>query len=236
MTQTLKFYSFLPDLTKDTQIAKASAMEFEWLKKAFEDYKANNINSHTSKCPGIISIMNSGYIQKTYQDVHITTKYFSENDGGFKWHSSINQKALHYGNILNDYVSCHAPDQLYKFKLLPQNTLPSIVKIQSPWFVEIPKGYSLLSMPIPYGDTNNFTAATGILKGNNFLNVQLYWHCLEGTIHIKKGTPLCQYILIKDEHIECEIKTMDTEDQFLSLYKNNKNYTEIYNALKNKNN
>ena len=63
----------------------------------------------------------------------------------------------------------------------------------------VPKGYRLLSMPVAYSDTNAFTAATGLLnEGIEALNVQLYWHNLNGETFVKKGTPICQYILIKN--------------------------------------
>jgi hypothetical protein len=199
-------------------ITKATHKDFEWVKKAYEDYRENsNMKSHTSKCPGILSIMNMGYIQKTYQDITIMP-----SGDGFYWKISINQAALKFGDVISNYVSEHPPEQLYKFKKFPKNTLPTILKIQSPWFVEIPEGYSLLSMPIPYNDNVTFTAATGILKGNNFCNVQVYVHSLNEEIFIPKGTPLCQYILIKDEPDTCELKVIESRDQFLKLYQDNK--------------
>jgi len=215
---TLKFYTFIPELIVDMPITKATHKDFEWVKKAYEDYRENsNMKSHTSKCPGILSIMNMGYIQKTYQDITIMP-----SGDGFYWKISINQAALKFGDVISNYVSEHTPEQLYKFKKFPKNTLPTILKIQSPWFVEIPEGYSLLSMPIPYNDNVTFTAATGILRGNNFCNVQVYVHSLNEEIFIPKGTPLCQYILIKDEPDTCELKVIESRDQFLKLYQDNK--------------
>ena len=216
---TVKFYTFIPELIDIMPIVKASHKDFEWVKKAYEDYKVNpDPQGHTSKCPGILSIMNTGYIQKTYQDITITP-----SGDWFYWKTSIDQAASKFGDVINNYVSAHNPEQLYKFKQFPKNTLPTILKIQSPWFVEIPEGYSLLSMPIPYNDNVTFTAAAGIFKGNNFCNVQAYIHSLDTEIFIPKGTPLCQYILIKDEPNNFEIKPIETKEQFIKLYQNNKN-------------
>ena len=123
-----------------------------------------------------------------------------------------NEKKLKNGDLLGDYISSHSKEQLQKFKPFLENTLHAIVKINSPWVVYIPDGYSLLSMPIPYNDDVRFTAATGFVKKMSFCNVQLYWHKLNSKELIKKGTPLCQYILVKDEEIDFEISKMTKKD------------------------
>ena len=79
----------------------------------------------------------------------------------------------------------------------------------------IPKGYTLMSMPIPYPDSHVFTAAIGFLDGDygpNFLNVQLFWHELNGEVFIPAGTPLCQYILIKKEKDTAIIRDYTKKD------------------------
>jgi len=227
MIPTLKFYTLFPELINEMPVTKASHKDFEWVKKAYEDYKANpNVYTHTSKCPGIMSIMSTGYIQRTYQTVTITP-----DSDGFHWHTEIDQKKLKYGTILQDYVSAHEPNALYDFKKFQEGTLPTLVKIQSPWLVDIPKGYSLLVMPIPYHDNVTFTSTTGILKGFSFCNAQLYIHSLKDKVVIPKGTPLCQYILLKDEEVAMELTPINGIEQFLELYKSNKNIKEVYKIL-----
>ena len=81
--------------------------------------------------------------------------------------------------------------------------------------VYIPKGYFLLSMPIPYPDNKDFTASIGLLDpdfGPNFLNVQVFWHNLNGVTKIPAGTPLCQYILIKKNNIEASVRAYNDDD------------------------
>jgi branched-subunit amino acid aminotransferase/4-amino-4-deoxychorismate lyase len=94
----------------------------------------------------------------------------------FKWSAEIDQKLLIHGNLMEDYINYHSSEQLEKFKPFPENVLHTIIKIQSPWVVDIPNGYKLLSMPIPYNDDNRFMAAHGILTNKNWLNVQLFWY------------------------------------------------------------
>jgi hypothetical protein len=60
------------------------------------------------------------------------TKIFTIETNGdlksLKWTSKINQKLLINGDLMQDYVSCHTPDQLEKFKNFPSNTLHTIIK------------------------------------------------------------------------------------------------------------
>jgi hypothetical protein len=67
-------------------------------------------------------------------------------------------------------------------------------------------------MPIPYNDDNRFMAAHGILKNKNWMNIQLYWYVINGKETIKKGTPLCQYLLFKEEKYDYEIKNTTEKD------------------------
>jgi hypothetical protein len=203
MKSKIVFKSFLPDIS--FSLEKNKPLNFSWFKKAYEDYKKNfaSMTMHTIRCPGINGIIKTGWVQKTYQDIVITT---NGDQKGFTWRSEFDQKNTKYGDVIGDYVHYHTPDQLDKFRPMNTHTLKTIVKIQSPWVVYVPKGYKLLSMPVAYNDTNAFTAATGFLhEGMEALNVQLYWHNLHGETLVKKGTPICQYILIKD---------LDTTEKF----------------------
>jgi hypothetical protein len=213
MKEKLIFKSFIPSVIKETPIRKIKPLDFEWIRKTFEDYKKikekNPEAMHTAKCPGIMNVMNVGWIQCAYQD--FTIKTFGDYSS-FSWASEIDQEKLKYGEVMNQYINVHTPDQLEKFKPFPIHTYHTIFRIQSPWYVYIPKGYSLMSMPIPFHDDNRFTPATGIFKGENFLNIQLYWHRINSTEVIKKGTPLAQYILLKDKEIKWELGEMTDKD------------------------
>lgn len=218
ITDTIKFYSFIPEYTKNFPIRKISLGDYNWISRLKEDFILNTQQeNHTAKCPGIMLMCKTGWVQTAYQDIEIETF----GDGvDFNWKTEIDQsKISEIGHILNNYVHYHTPDQFDKFKPLPNNTLKTILKINSPWFVEIPKGYSLLRLPVPYQDSDQFSVPSGILNYNNFLNVQLYWHCLKGKNTIKKGTPLCQLILIKNHELNYEIKNFENLQQFYNMYK-----------------
>jgi len=206
----INFKCFIPDVINNFPIKKTKPSDFKWFKKAVEDYKFNKPLIHTSKCPGIVSILNFGWIQYSYQDFTIETNGDKEN---FKCTTEIDQKSLPNGDLIHDNISDHPPEQLEKLKPFPKGVLHTMIKIQSPWIVEIPTGYKLLSMPIPYNDDNRFVAAHGILKDKNWLNIQLFWYKTNSKEFVKKGTPLCQYLLIKEEEVDFVINTINEEDK-----------------------
>ena len=216
----VKFYSLLPDHTKDFPIKKASITDFSWMEKMKEDFKKTDKSKqhlHTATCPGIIQMVKKGWLQYSYQDFEISTNGDGES---FQWRSEIDQQSIQLGEFnVGPYVHYHTPDQFNKFKEFPDNCLRTIIKINTPWFVEIPEGYSVLRLPVPNQDENRFTVIPGVLHYNNFLNIQMYWHCLNSVETIKKGTPLCQIILIENKELDFEIKKFDDLDSFKKLYK-----------------
>ena len=62
MKDKIIFKSFLPDIS--FSLEKNKPLNFSWFKKAYEDYKKNPASMHTAKCPGINSIIKTGWIQK----------------------------------------------------------------------------------------------------------------------------------------------------------------------------
>lgn len=218
----IKFKCFLDNVANDMPIVHTKDIDFDWIQRAKEYYSTTNRSSKTTSCPGIFSIVKAGWIHRSYQDIKIQTN----GDGyTFNWETRIDQKETKNGKYIQDYVSYHDAGLLSDFYNLGHNTLKTVIKIQSPWFVEIPKGYSLLLMPVAYSDDNRFTAASGLLKGNQFLNVQLYWHRLNSTEMIAKGTPLNQMLLIQDETVYHEIETVEDVGLYL---KENFNYFDKY--------
>ena len=209
----IQFRSFLPELTKDMPIIKASEYKYEWYKYAVRDLKEDPTVSPTAKCPGIIAVNNTGWIQRSYQDFDL--EVLTENT--IKWTSAIDQFRAKPGGF-TDYIAGHSPEQYYKYNPDAfEHTCHTIIKVNSPWYVVVPEGYSLLSMPIPYNDENRIVAASGILTGKQFLNVQLFVKAKPGSdiIKIKAGTPLQQYILIKNEEIKTNLYEYAPEDENL---------------------
>ena len=216
----LEFVSLLPEVTQLMPIEPTTNVKFDWVKKAVQDYKdirqqSKNITqrfSHITRCPGINQIQKTGWIQKSWQDIAIKTN----GDGkSFSWTTPIDQSRVDADHTWTwPYVNQH-PEELYATFNPDPNSLKTIIKIQSPWVAYIPKGYYLMSMPIPYPDNKDFTASIGFLDpdfGPNFLNVQIFWHSLNDEIIIPAGTPLCQYILVKKHDIKAIVREYNQND------------------------
>jgi hypothetical protein len=216
----LEFVSLLPEVTQLMPIVPTKDVKYNWVKKAVDDYK--NIRSanktithkfsHITRCPGINQIQKTGWVQRSWQDISIKTN----GDGvSFDWLTPIDQFKVDADHTWKwPYVNQH-PESLYAKFNPDSKSLKTIIKIQSPWMAYIPKGYYLMSMPIPYPDNKDFTASIGFLDpdfGPNFLNVQIFWHALDGTTTIPAGTPLCQYILVKKHDVKAIVREYNKKD------------------------
>ncbi len=148
---------------------------------------------HTARCPGLFTLQRHGWILRTWQDIEIETN----GDGhSFTWRSP--------SSIGGDPVGFHPPEQLADyFEQWPENTLRTVVKINTGWRCNVPKGYYLLEMPLAMSDEARFTTVSGYFyreAGPATMNVQLLWHVMNGKTLIKAGTPIAQYVLVpKDQ-------------------------------------
>lgn len=195
----IKFECYLPELIDQNIVSKISLKDFKWHKKARDYFKNNNSLQNISKCPGIIKILNSGWVQKAYQDIKIET---NGDRVSYKVQMSFDQTKV-FSSALGPYLRIHNEKDYTWFNEVHEATMKTIIKIQSPWVVFIPNGYALYQTSVPHSDYNFFSAASGILtESPMWMNIQLFWHNIKGEKIIKKGTPLCYYQLIKLENIK----------------------------------
>lgn len=212
----LRFISFLPERTNEFPIEKASVRHYEWFDKLSKDHtrwkqllELENKNTdfpHTIRCPGIIQVSSMGWVQRAYQNITVNT-FGREYEPRFSYET--NPAYDEHGWHMSDVMSIHGRAQLTDIHEFKRDTHPDIFKLSSPWLVVIPKGYTLLISPIPYNDDNRFTACFGALQGMHFLNVLFYWHVLRGSEVIRRGTPLTQMILVKDDESNVPVSVED---------------------------
>lgn len=188
---------------------------------------------HTAKCPGIFTLQRHGWIMRTWQDITIET--FGDGSS-IQWTSAIDQTKL-VGGIAFDAVGSHPAFQLRKYmERWPANTIDTLIKIQSPWRCNVPRGYYLLEMPVAYQDENRFTTVQGFFsheQGPAQLNPQFMWHVMHGKELIRAGTPIAQYILVKKEDWEMTMNPLGeiTEQAFFELV-NNFRFVKSYGEVK----
>lgn len=222
---TIEFINETPGVAQMMPMTPAKEFRHPWVDRAVRDFaklrEDPNWNHkkviHTARCPGIFTLQRHGWVMRTWQDIVITTK--KGDSSNFSWLCAHSQ----------DGVGFHPPEQLANFwEEWPDDTLRTVVKINSGWRCIVPKGYYLLEMPIPLYEERRFTTIPGYFSreaGPASMNVQLLWHVLDGETLIKAGTPIAQYVLVpKDQHdMACRDATPnDQELSAFSLYDSSK--------------
>lgn len=229
----IEFINEYPGVAQMMPMISSKEFRHPWADRAIRDFaKLREDPSwnhkkvmHTARCPGIFTLQRHGWIMRTWQDIVITTN--KDDPTNFSWVCAHSQ----------DGVGFHPPTQLADFwEDWPQDTLRTVVKINSGWRCVVPKGYYLLEMPIPLREESRFTTIPGYFSreaGPASMNVQLLWHVMDGETLIKAGTPIAQYVLVPKEQHEMISRDMTPEDKEISMFslyessKFSKSYAEV---------
>jgi hypothetical protein len=185
----IRFYSLEPGVTDLYPIITAHSLKRKWMEPEVRKKKCpfTGIIS-SSNCPGITNIAHAGYILVAPADFVITTN----GDGySFNWETSyIFKKGM------NGYISLHDGKQTEPLLNNSETTLKQVVKVETPWRCKASDDVLILQMPVAYNNESRFTAATGIMdpRYSHVMNIQLFWHVMNGETFIKAGTPLAQFI------------------------------------------
>lgn len=216
---TIKFLSMIPGVKEAYPIKPISSYRPSWLNEEATQYakereqcKHNPLlyltqSKSIAKCVGIRKIYSTGWVIPAWQDIIIN---YNPENGDWSWHTAMDQTKIN--PKLNPYIVEHDANSFRKCPHLRQNP---IIKIESPWLAKIPKGYSILQLPFPYKEHDNFDVAVGIFNksfGLMELNVQMFWKKPGATL-IPAGTPLSHIMLIKDEEYEQEISDITPEEE-----------------------
>ncbi len=201
---TIRFFSLSPGVNTLYPIIKSGKLDRQWISEEKKDYEnrkskcpfASILNGNlpiggvhsVGKCPAIQNIMSSGFIVRAPADFSVQTN----GDG-----SSVN---LRYRNILPhiEYVTKHEEEvSSWLLDSSKDVTLKQVIKINTPWRIVCDSDdIVFLVTKVPFVKEPRFTAVMGILdpKTAYEINIQLFWHVLDGEEVIKAGTPLCNYI------------------------------------------
>jgi hypothetical protein len=232
----VEFFNETPGVAEMMPLTLAKEHRHRWVNRAVEDFSHTRKTPswehskfvHTARCPGIFNLQRHGWIMRTWQDIVITTK--AEDNTNFSWLCAHGQEG----------VGFHKPPQLADFwEEWPSNTLRSVVKINTGWRCNVPKGYYLLEMPVPLSEEQRFTTIPGYFSreaGPASMNVQLLWHVLDGATLIKAGTPIAQYVLVPKEQpsMICRDAMPSDKLSLSTLYDSSrfvKNYRDIKKLL-----
>jgi len=191
----IRFYSLEPAVADLYPIITSHSLKRGWQEKKASKCPFSGLMS-SSNCPGITNIAHAGYVLTAPADFIIKTT----GDGvTFSW--EVPYMFDFCGS--KSYIDKHDAKQTFPLLDNTENTLHEIVKVETPWRFKASDDVVLLQLPVAYNNEKRFTPATGILdpKYGHVLNVQLFWHVLEGETFIKAGTPLVQYVPMSRKYL-----------------------------------
>lgn len=207
--KNIEFFSMIDGVAESFPIKKTQEVLPKWVYNAKADYmKSDKKDMHLYKCPGIFDMFTTGYVVTNWLDIEIKT-----NDVGF----SVTIPDPTIQELLGkDIVQSQNHDGIAKFIPKRPWSVKSILKINTPWHVIVPKNVKLLMIPLPYPDTFEFESCIGMLDPSisSEINIQGYWNVVNNSHILKAGTPLCHLIPITEENLNLIVRDKNEKDNF----------------------
>jgi hypothetical protein len=208
----IEFYSDVYGLADAVPIVRPSSELPNWVSLARMDYKQQPKNaSHIYRCPGIFDLFNYGFIIPAWHDITLTP-----TTNNFKWEIPDDRLIDLMGST---YVAeAHDSSTIGKHLPRPHWTHPCVLKINTPWNVLAPKGVKFLMTAVPYPDSYEFQAVSGILDPaiSTSINIQLNWN-INASYTIKAGTPLAHLIPLTEKKYDFVVRDKNENDEKWSL-------------------
>ena len=215
----IEFFSTISGLAETFPIKPVQEMIPKWVYAAKSDYmKSDKRDIHIFRCPGIFDMFSTGYVVTSWLDIELKT-----NDVGFN--VTIPDPTLQE-MLGKDVVQSQTHDGLVKHIPKKPWAVKSILKINTPWNVIVPKNIKLLMLPLPYPDTFEFECAIGLLDPSisSEINIQGYWNLQNQSHTIKAGTPLCHIIPVTEQSLKLIVRDMNYKDELWIKKKKYLNY------------
>ena len=203
------FHCKLPEVLERYPIVPAGSLRHNWWRQSALEYKRKveqiGHREHvagTVKCPGIVNIMQRGWILNSWFDLTILTG--SESDRFEFAIPPALQEYLKESQYTPKLLSWFSENEPALKVPVQDNSLKTLIKINTPWTMSVPKGLNVLMMPIPYSDHKDFSAQPGILNPGKYYDVSpiIEIHKKPGELFIPAGTPLMQIIVLEDTESE----------------------------------
>lgn len=176
-----------------------------WYKNIPTNLKEEHQFEYTSKvktiksCPSFVDIFKYGYVLLAPTD--IVLQYDKETQD-YGWETPYYWKT----NNMEKPITIHGNKQFVDH--LPSNSGYNFVfKVNLPFCVYTPKDYLCLQLPYPYSFNDDWTSIYGKFETSKVheVNVQIVHTSKNKEIVIKKGTPLCIYIPVRNDTLDMEV-------------------------------
>ena len=147
-------------------------------------------------CPGIFDHMRAGYIIPMWSDMCFRFHDDGRSESNRGWDSLLPDII---SNTISKPVEMHDYQQVKGVPFL-EDGCPNLIKLNTPWYVNVPKGVSLFYTTPFYHINNDFTVVPGIIDAdmehlpNKEINCFIKLNKPGITIKLLQGQPLMQII------------------------------------------
>jgi len=186
-------------------------------------YESRNGGKNFKTCPAIFDTLIQGYIVPLWADIYV------EPSGEFI--NGVSIPRFIWKPDGGEFMTMFPLGVSEDMPMVEKSNLP-IWKLNSPWFLKTPKGYSTLQLP-PLNDRDSrFEAVAGIICTDEYptyINIPFMWTApqdYEGVL--LKGTPLAQIIPFKREVFQQEIGFITPEEEAEEEAKKNISVTSFW--------
>ena len=187
----------------------------EWYKKLNKYHGDIKLTQRTIKlCMPFLDAISAGYVLKNQQEIIVNQQVVNPNykeEGESMWlgmnpevDASFRHKDIPFpmtAGFRHTHDIAHLGGKEGGCPYIDQNHNEPILKLINPWFIRVPKGYSVLFLPVINKIDSKFTPLAGIVDCDSFslpINFPSIVH-YKGTFTIKKGEPLVTAIPFKRE-------------------------------------
>ena len=182
-----------------------SARDFwpEWFKKQKGPEQEDKLT--VKSCPGILDVLNYGYIIPLWSDYMVVRVPVSEEvPQGIGWRLPPN-------NIGDFTANIHPQPQIDSYPFPPE-TFKGAFKFINPWYIKTPPGYSCYITAPHYNKHPNLTVLSGIIDTDIYHDGHINtWFTapLNEEIIFPYGMPIAQVIPFKREEFKMKVETGD---------------------------
>lgn len=194
----IEFFNTFEGVIDQYPIEPMSKAIPKWVRTARDDYVKDKQyrRNHIFRCSGIADLYKTGYVVRAWHDILV-----EEVDGNMRW--MVPSKEF------DNAVQAHTDVA----KFLPKRpwSQSTILKVNTPWHIISP--VKVMVLPIPYADTFDFEACTGLLDTSisTEVNIQLYINAKRTMI--EAGTPLCYLVPLTDKPTTISMREATEKDQ-----------------------
>jgi hypothetical protein len=222
------FETFDPIFSDKSIRPEPSAINIpEWYKKLKNYHGDPSLSLRTIKlCMPFLDAISAGYVLKNQQEIVVNQQVVNPNhkeEGESMWlginpevETSFIHKDLPFP-MTGGIRHTHNIDQLGGKEggcpYIKKNHNEAFLKLINPWLIKVPKGYSVLFLPVINKLDSKFTPLAGIVDCDTF-NMPVNFPCVvhhKGTFTIEKGEPLVTAIPFKRESWKAIFKKGDVK-------------------------